>query len=104
MPSLPAADALNAVLSKYRRARLGVARTLEAGKRNDSYIIEDTSGARFVLRRYRRNPLEARIVFQLRFQRELRRKGFPTAEVIETTAGDLVVHEASSVWALFSHV
>jgi len=104
MRPLPSGDVLDAVLSKYRLSGMLFADSLGAGRRNDSYVIEDVEGARFVLRRYRRNPVMARIVFQLRFQKELKRRGFPTAEVIETTEGDLLVQLESGPWVLFSHV
>lgn len=104
MYPMPEADALEAVLSEYQLRGATVASTVETGRRNHSYVVEDANGVRFVLRRYRRNPIEARVIFQLRFQQELSGRGFPTAEVIQTRTGELLVHAASSLWALFSYV
>lgn len=95
---------LATVLERYPLADPHVRQKLEAGKRNDSFLVENGAGSRFVLRRYRRNPDEARIIFQLRFQQELRRLGYPTADVIESAAGQLLVTEEGSPWVLFEHI
>ena len=95
---------LAAVLGCYPIAEPYVLDEFESGKRNDSFLVQDGAGSRFILRRYRRNPDQARIVFQLRFQQALRGIGYPTAEVIESAGGQLLVTEEGSPWVLFEHI
>ena len=71
---------------------------------NDSFLVEDATGNRYLLRRYRRNPERARVLFQLRFQQELHRRGFPTSEVIESASGSLFVTNEAGSWVLFTYV
>ena len=77
---------------------------LESSKRNDNFIIEDMSGHRYVLRRYRRNNQEARVRFQLYFQQHLKDSGFPTPDVIRTISNDVLVIEEDSPWGLFTFI
>lgn len=97
-------ERLESVLASYPLERPRVAGLLEASKRNDNFLVEDAAGRRYVLRRYRRNPNEARIRFQLRFQQELHRLGYPTSEIVASAAGDLFVTSTAGFWALFSYV
>ncbi|OGO51176.1 MAG: hypothetical protein A2148_08870 [Chloroflexi bacterium RBG_16_68_14] len=97
-------EALSTILRQYPLSEARALGPMEASKRNDNFLVEDAMGQRYVLRRYRRNPDERRIAFQLRFQQELRRRGFPTADVLETAAGDLLLIEAGNSWALFTYV
>ncbi len=54
------------------------------GERNDNFLIEDSTGRRLVIRRFRRNPDRARIAFQLDVQEHLSRAGVPTAAIVVT--------------------
>lgn len=54
------------------------------GERNDNFLIEDRTGRRLVIRRFRRNPDRARIAFQLDVQEHLSRAGVPTAAIVAT--------------------
>lgn len=91
-------------LAVYPLDAPSVVAPLEASVRNDSFLVEDAAGARYVLRRYRRNPDARRIDFQLRFQQRLRVLGYPTSEIIASASGGLVVPSAAGPWVLFSHV
>jgi len=91
------------VLRRYPPAGRRVIAPMEYGGRNDSFLVENSSGVRYVLRRYRRNPDERRIRFQLAFQRELLSRGYPTAEIVESAAGPLVRAD-SGLWVLFTYV
>ena len=103
--STPISDAvLESVLSQYPLAAPHVLGPVEASKRNDSFLVEDAAGDRYVLRRYRRNPDEARILFQLRFQQELYRRGFPTSRIVEAEADELFVASEAGPWAVFGLV
>ena len=95
---------LTDVLRQYALAGPRVVAPLEASKRNDNFLVDDAADARYVLRRYRRNPDERRIRFQLDFQRRLHALGYPTSEVVPSSAGDLLVASAAGPWVLFSHV
>jgi Ser/Thr protein kinase RdoA (MazF antagonist) len=103
----PAIDdaVLAPVLAAYaiRGARaLGL---LEASNRNDNLLVIDAMGVRYVLRRFRRNPDPRRVEFQVRFQQHLLRRGFPTAEVVETHAGTCcVLADDGFPWVLVTHV
>jgi Ser/Thr protein kinase RdoA (MazF antagonist) len=78
---------------------------LEASNRNDNVLVVDTTGAQYVLRRFRRNPDARRVEFQVRSQQHLLRRGFPTAEVVETRAGTLcVLTDEGFPWVLPIHV
>jgi Ser/Thr protein kinase RdoA (MazF antagonist) len=59
--------------------------------RNDNLLVIDATGARYVLRCFRRNPDARRVEFQVWFQQHLRRGGFPTAEVVEARSGTFCV-------------
>ena len=95
---------LATVLGQYPLTAPRVLEELEASTRNDNFIVEDAAGSRYMLRRFRRNPDEHRILFQLRFQQELSRLGYPTADVIESASGELFVTEEESPWALFAYI
>ena len=97
-------EVLVSVLHQYPLANLTVVGPIEASKLNDSFLVEDATGNRYLLRRYRRNPEPARVLFQLRFQRELHQRGFPTSEVIEPSAGSLLVSHEIGSWVLFTFV
>jgi homoserine kinase type II len=78
---------------------------LEASNRNDNLLVIDATGARYVLRRFRRNPDARRVAFQVRFQQHLVCRGFPTAEVVETRAGPgCILADDGFPWVLFTHV
>ena len=101
----PIADRLLAtVLGRYPLSAPRVLEELEASTRNDNFIVEDAAGSRYMLRRFRRNPDQNRILFQLRFQQELSRLGYPTAGVIESASGELFVTEEESPWVLFAYI
>jgi Ser/Thr protein kinase RdoA (MazF antagonist) len=95
---------LSDVLRQYPLVDPRIVAPFEASKRNENVLVEDTAGARYALRRYRRNPDERRIEFQLRFQQELLRRGFPTSEVIEPRSGGRFVTSEAGPWVLFSFV
>ena len=92
------------VLAQYPLRSPRVVELLEASVRNDNFLVEDGDGRRYILRRYRRNPDRARMVFQLRFQEELHRLDFPTSGIIESTSADNLVASAAGAWVLFSYV
>jgi Ser/Thr protein kinase RdoA (MazF antagonist) len=96
-------ESLSAVLRQYPPAGLRVIAPMEHGGRNDTYLVADPAGRRYVLRRYRRNPDERRIRFQLAFQRELLRRRYPTSEIVDSAAGPLV-RAGSGIWVLFTYV
>jgi homoserine kinase type II len=95
---------LTDVLARYALASPRVLGPFESSKRNDNFLVEDEGGSRYILRRYRRNPSEPRILFQLRFQRELHRLGFPTSRVIEDNTGQLLVHNDAGAWVLCTFI
>src|SRR5574341_2420827 len=94
---------LRAVLARFGIANTVAIEPMEASKRNDNFIVQDTD-RKYVLRRYRRNNDEARVRFQLRFQQHLLNSGFPTSRIIATPSGDPMVCEESGLWSLFSYV
>ncbi len=104
MASLITDELLIDVLRAYPLVHPRVVGPLEASKRNENILVEDGAGACYVLRRYRRNPDERRIAFQLAFQRELCRLGYPTSEIMESEKGGLFVHAPSGLWVLFMYV
>lgn len=97
-------DLLVRVLQQFARVGSRVVGPIEASKRNDNFLVQDAAGRRYVLRRYRRNPDQRRIEFQLRFQQQLRRLGYPTSEIVETAAGELIIPSESGPWVLFTFV
>ncbi len=97
-------ELLATVLAAYPLAGPRATALLEASTRNENFRVEDAAGRRYVLRRYRRNPNEARVRFQLRFQQELYGRGYPTSEIIESKDGGPLVREGGDFWAVFSHV
>jgi Ser/Thr protein kinase RdoA (MazF antagonist) len=93
------------ILAAYPFGRLAVVRAFEASTRNDNWLVEDERGRRYVLRRHLQHAHVPRIAFQVRFQQHLRRHGFPTAEVVETRAGDLFALDDEGVpWVLCTYV
>lgn len=97
-------ELITEVLRQYPVPNPHVVALIEASKRNDNVLVEDAAGRRYVLRRYRRNPGARRIIFQLRFQQELHRLGFPTSEIIEAAAGGLFVTSDVGPWVLFTYI
>jgi homoserine kinase type II len=91
------------VLRQYPLDRPRVVEQLEASFRNENFVVEAADG-RYVLRRYRRNPDERRVRFQLEFQRQLRNLGFPTSAIVETNAGQPLVTGETGPWVLFGFV
>jgi Ser/Thr protein kinase RdoA (MazF antagonist) len=74
---------------------------LPAGARNINLLVEDSSGARYVLRGCRRNPRRDRIIFQLEFQDHLRRRGIPVPQVVTSRAGERCVESSpASLWVM----
>jgi Ser/Thr protein kinase RdoA (MazF antagonist) len=105
MVALPVSESvLLRVLAQYPLPNASVLDVHEASKRNDNFLIEDGSGHRYILRRYRRNNQETRVRFQLSFQQHLVDAGFPTSEIIRTASGDVLVMEEDSPWALFTFI
>ncbi len=92
------------ILSRYPLSNAKVLDMLKASQRNDNYLIEDVSGQRYVLRRYRRNNQETRVRFQLSFQQYLENSGFPTSKVVKTVSDEVLVLEEDSPWALFPFI
>ena len=95
---------LSGILGQYPLKAPCLLYYFEASRRNDNFLIEDSSGMRYVLRRYRRNPDPQRVEFQLRFQQNLHRLGFPTAEIIATRSGSLFVSDEGGTWALSTYI
>ncbi len=105
MVSLPVSDSLlSSVLAQYPLPNIRVLDVHEASKRNDNLLVEDNSGRRYILRRYRRNNQENRVRFQLSFQQHLVSSGFPTSEIVKTISGDVLVIEEDTPWALFTFI
>jgi Ser/Thr protein kinase RdoA (MazF antagonist) len=92
------------VLSRFGLREARVIGSLPARTRNDNVLVEDASGERYVLRRYRRNLERERIEFQLGFQQHLLRSGFPTSRVVETLSGEPMLVLGHDFWALFTYV
>ena len=104
MPATVTDQSIASVLAQYPLPHACAVSPIEASKLNDSFLVEDATGNRYLLRRYRRNPEQARVRFQLRFQRELHARGFPTSEVIATASGDPFASDGRTSWALFTFV
>jgi Ser/Thr protein kinase RdoA (MazF antagonist) len=105
MVSLPVSESLlSNVLAKYPLPGAGAVGVHEASTRNDNLLIEDGSGHKYILRRYRRNNQKARVRFQLSFQQHLINSGFPTSEIIRTASGDVLFIEEGLPWALFTFI
>ncbi len=104
MPATVTDQLIASVLAQYPLPHACTVSPIEASKMNDSFLVEDATGNRYVLRRYRRNPEQERVLFQLRFQRELHARGFPTSEIIESDAASLLVSNEAGSWALFTFV
>jgi len=102
----PIDDAVLApVLAAYTLRGARLLGLLEASNRNDNVLVIDATGARYVLRRFRRNPHARRVEFQVRFQQHLLRSGFPTAEVVETRSGTFwVLGNDGFPWVLFTYI
>jgi Ser/Thr protein kinase RdoA (MazF antagonist) len=100
----PGDELLLRVLERYPLDRPRVTERLEASYRNENFVVEDAASRRFVLRRYRRNPDERRVRFQLEFQRQLSQLGFPTSEIVASNAGDVLVGAEAGPWVLFTLV
>lgn len=95
---------LDEILALYPLEEPRVLALIEASDRNENFVVETAGGARYVLRRYRHNQDERRVAFQLQFQRHLHELGFPTPQVILSTAGTPCVVVADVPWALFEFV
>lgn len=80
------------------------AELIEASKRNESFLVEGADGRRYVLRRYRRNPDQRRVRFELAFQQQLYALGYPTSEIIASNEGELFVEAEGRAWVLFTFV
>ena len=95
---------LQDIFGEYGFGRLAVVSAFE-GLRNDNWLVEDARGCRYVLRRNLQHTNSDRIEFQVRFQQHLLEHGFPTAEVVETRSGDLIVLDEDGVpWVLSTYV
>lgn len=94
-------DAIAIVRGHYELESPRILSMLEASNRNENFLVEDGRGGLYVLRRYRRNQEKRRVGFQLRFQRHLFQRGFPTAEIVESKSGELQVSAMETPWALF---
>lgn len=95
---------LKTVLSQYPIHKLISIQAIESSKRNDNFTVGDSTGCRYVLRRFRRNNQEARVRFQLAFQQHLLDSGFPTAGIVKTVTGDILVYMDNHYWAVFEFV
>jgi len=95
---------LSAVLSQYPLQELISIQAIETSKRNDNFVVEDSAGCRYVLRRFRRNSQEVRVRFQLAFQQHLLDSGFPTPAIMKTVAGDVLVDMDDHYWAAFTFI
>ncbi len=93
-----------AVLRHYRLDATSITGRHEAGIINENLLVVDGDGKRYLLRGYRRVRDLERVLFQLRFQEHLRGEGFPTAAVVETHDGGLVVAEGGIPWSLHEFV
>ncbi|MEE8421425.1 MAG: phosphotransferase [Dehalococcoidia bacterium] len=78
--------------------------SFEASTRNDNPFVVDGARARYVLRRFRRNPEPARIEFQLHFQQHLLDAGLPVPAIVPARGGDRMVETLDGRWALFSYL
>ena len=67
--------------------------------------MEDSAGARYVLRGHRRNPRRDRIIFQLDFQEHLGRRGIPVPRVVASRTGERCVESGpGALWVMFRFV
>ncbi len=92
------------VLRRYPLREPRVVERMDASVRNDNFLVEDADARRYVLRRYRRNPDGRRMRFQLAFQQQLYRFGYPTSEIIQSNAGGMLVEAQAGRWVLFTYV
>ncbi len=95
---------LDNVLARYALTAPCVLALIEASDRNENFIVGTADGTRYVLRRYRRNQDERRVAFQIRFQRHLHHRGFPTANVIPSAVGTDYVVINGMPWAVFEFI
>ncbi len=97
-------DEARLALSRYSLDDPRIMGSLPASARNENLLVEDASGERYVLRRYKRNPSRPRIALQIRFQQHLFQRGVPTSRVIPVRPGKLILAVGDNLWALFSYV
>ncbi len=96
---------LGPVLALFALDRPRLVGAFDASTRNDNLRIVDAGGRRFVLRRHRRNRDPERVRFQIRFQRQLEARGFPTAPVVNSrTAAPVELDGNDLPWTLFEFV
>ena len=100
---MTSSPAIEAVLARYELAAPRVGAAVAASTRNENLVVHD-AGRRYVLRRYRRNTSVERVALQLRFQRHLLARGFPTPGIVATRDGEDVVESDGAPWALFEFV
>lgn len=92
-------------LARWPLARPRLVGRLPQSARNINALVEDSAGARYVLRGCRRNPSRDRIVFQLDFQDHLRRHGIPSPQVVASETGERCVESGpGSLWVMFRFV
>lgn len=78
---------------------------LPQSARNINVLVEDSAGARYVLRGCRRNPGRDRIGFQLDFQEHLGRHGVPVPQVVASKRGERCVESGpGALWVMFRFV
>ncbi len=92
------------VLSAFGVEGLRVLRPVEVGNRNESFGVEGAGGRKYVLRRFRRNTDPDRLRFQLTFQEFAFGRGLPVPEVVKTASSEVLLQDASGMWALFTFV
>jgi homoserine kinase type II len=97
-------DVVLRVAGRFPLTQARIVERLQASVRNDNFVLEDAASRRYVLRRYRRNPDERRMRFQVEFQQQLYRLGYPTSEIVPSNAGDLLVEAEGSSWVVFTFV
>ena len=100
-----ATETLNSdILAAYPLREPVIVRRFEA-TRNEIWLIEESRGQRYVLRRNLQHANAERIEFQVRFQQHLLKHGFPTSEIVEARSGESVVVDGRGVpWVLFTFV
>ena len=104
MAILTASESIGKVLAEYPLTQPRVIELLQASNRNENFVIQDTNKNKYVLRRYRRNADEPRVLFQLKLQQHLLDNDFPTPEIVKTVSGNLFWLFDGTPWAVFAFV
>ena len=104
MTAPPAGEIVAEVLARYSLAEPRILALVESSNRNENFVILDANENRYILRRYRRNADEARVLFQLKLQQHLLDNDFPTSKIVKATSGEPMLTVDGTPWVLFAFV